>query len=486
MSASVPSCQVLAIGLGPANLALGALAAPVADLQVRFLEARDGIRWHEGLMLAGSELQVSFLKDLTTMVDPTSPFTFLNYLAVHGNLYRFLIACDRGQAFRDDFARYYQWAASHLPDVAWNARVEDVRLVGGRLAVTTDKGATYRTDNLVLGTGRRPYLPPFADRPGLSGVIHASRYDVARDRIAGRDVLVVGGGQSGAEVVRDLIDREGNLPRSLTWVTSRLNFLPLDDSPFTNEWFHPAWVDHFGALPAARRASLLEHQRLASDGISGDILREIYRRLYHLDTMRPGLLRARLVVSSRVTSLEPLAHHRHRCVLEGIDDGATSTVDADVVVFATGYRRAEPPDYLAGIAPLLSGWELDSDYALRWDGPAAVRIFAQNAGDDSHGIADRNLSLNAWRAARIVNAICGRTVYRTGPDNSAVSWSPAALAPWGHRQGPPPTDDVPGAPDEGRMHYAGRAAAADVPRRADGGDDLRTGLVQPGATGARG
>ncbi|NOJ47631.1 lysine N(6)-hydroxylase/L-ornithine N(5)-oxygenase family protein [Bradyrhizobium sp. WSM 1744] len=37
-----------------------------------------------GMLLPGSDMQISFLKDLVSLRDPTSPFTFLNYLHKRG------------------------------------------------------------------------------------------------------------------------------------------------------------------------------------------------------------------------------------------------------------------------------------------------------------------------------------------------------------------------------------------------------------------
>ena len=44
-----------------------------------------------GMMLEGTHLQVPFLADLVTLADPTSPYSFLNYLKEKGRLYPFYI-----------------------------------------------------------------------------------------------------------------------------------------------------------------------------------------------------------------------------------------------------------------------------------------------------------------------------------------------------------------------------------------------------------
>lgn len=80
------------VGVGPSNLSLAALAAPVADLDGLFLDQEDTFTWHPGAMLPRSKLQVSYLKDLVTLVDPTSRYSFLNFLVQHGRVYRALVA----------------------------------------------------------------------------------------------------------------------------------------------------------------------------------------------------------------------------------------------------------------------------------------------------------------------------------------------------------------------------------------------------------
>jgi lysine N6-hydroxylase len=57
-----------------------------------------------------------------------------------------------------------------------------------------------------------------------------------------------------------------------------------------------------------------------------------------------------------------------------------------------------------------------------------VRIYAQNMGVYTHGIADPNLSLTAWRSAQIVNSLTGREVYRTKGSQSTIQWRVPAVA----------------------------------------------------------
>lgn len=428
--ADLADLDVAGVGLGPCNLSLAALLAPLADVRARFLEARSSFRWHCGIMVPGAQLQVSFLKDLVTLVDPCNPFSFLNYLATEGLLHRFLIA-HTDRCSRQEFERYYQWAADQLATIHWDHEVENVDLRGGLFEITCAGREPMTARNLVIGSGRTPAMPDFARELRGNAVLHSAELRIVRPEIAGRDVMVVGAGQSGAEVVNHLISGDLGLPRSLTWVSSRVGFLPMDDSPFSNEWFHPAYVDHFYGLSPQRREELLQRQRLASDGVTESLLRDIYRRLYELDVLEPRRLAYRLLVCRRVSDLFADTTDdtdRLMAIICDEDTGKIESCAADVVIFATGYR-SEFPSYLEPLrGRLLDGdgsLRVRRDYSLDWDGPDGLGIYVQNSAESTHGIADPNLSLAAWRSARIVNSILDRPVYRTEDARSTTSWEGA-------------------------------------------------------------
>jgi len=67
--------EVLAIGAGPANLALGVALEELAPDMARetvIIEQHDTVVWQRGLLLPWSQSQVSFLKDLVTRRNPRS------------------------------------------------------------------------------------------------------------------------------------------------------------------------------------------------------------------------------------------------------------------------------------------------------------------------------------------------------------------------------------------------------------------------------
>jgi hypothetical protein len=65
------------------------------------------------MLLPDAMMQISCLKDLATLRNPSSPFTFLSYLHEHGRLVSFI---NRGSTVptRREFADYLAWAANKV------------------------------------------------------------------------------------------------------------------------------------------------------------------------------------------------------------------------------------------------------------------------------------------------------------------------------------------------------------------------------------
>jgi lysine N6-hydroxylase len=114
------------------------------------------------------------------------------------------------------------------------------------------------------------------------------------------------------------------------------------------------------------------------------------------------------------------------------DDGRESA-HADLVVMATGFVWRLP----GCLAPLsdrvatdaTGAVELDEHFRLAWDAPGGARIYVLNGGLHSHGIAEPQLSLMAWRSAVIANDLAGRPCYRLADPQPLVGWSTTKPAP---------------------------------------------------------
>ena len=61
---------------------------------------------HSGQMFPGTLMQTEFYRDLVTPIDPTSRFSFLNYLKSNGRLDQFIcsaVICPTRREFEDYF-----------------------------------------------------------------------------------------------------------------------------------------------------------------------------------------------------------------------------------------------------------------------------------------------------------------------------------------------------------------------------------------------
>lgn len=411
--------DVVAIGAGPFNLALAALADPVPDLDVVVLEARDQLAWHPGLLLDEATLQVPFLADLASLADPTSRWSYLSFLHDVGRLYPFYIR-ESFYPLRREYDEYLRWAAERLGCVRFGHAVTGLEHhrdpSGDHYVVTTATGRTVRGRRVVVGVGTEPVVPePLREL----GAVHSADYLRAKALLqAGRSIAVVGSGQSAAEVYFDLLSESPEHDYDLTWLTRSPRFFPMEYTKLTLELTSPEYTGYFQELPAATRASLLREQRSLYKGISGDLVDAISDLHYRLRVSGEGprttLVTGTEVVGGRRTdqgwSLE--LHHA--------ETDEAFRLETEGLVVATGYA-ARPPAFLDGIRDRLrldeQGRPLASaTYAIDHGG---CEVFVQNAEEHTHGFVAPDLGMGAYRASVIINAITGRAVYEV-PKRVAV------------------------------------------------------------------
>lgn len=397
------------IGVGPANLSLASLLHSHREVSNLFVEKRDAFGWHDDQQIPGASLQVSPLKDLVTLADPTNAFSFLSYLHAQGRIYHFINA-QFDAVPRQEFRNYLEWASRENENIVFGEEALAVDFEGTFVIRTSRR--TVTADNVSIGVGTRPWVPPHARSGAAASQFHVSEFVTRARGLAGKRIAVVGGGQSGAEAVLDLISRaDAERPRRVTWISRRGNFFPIDDSPFTNDYYMPCYADHFYGLEREIREPLNILNILTSDGISEATLRQIYQRIYTLRFIHGAEGVVQLYPNRDVAAVTDRGDAGWDLTLVNHDQRDTvGHVEVDVVVWATGFRPARM-DFLAPIAERLERegdeFRIDEDFAVRWDGPHDRRIFVLNAARQQRGLADMNLSLIAWRSQRIVDRLRG-------------------------------------------------------------------------------
>lgn len=411
------------IGVGPFNLSVASLLEPKSQIKGMFFESRSSFAWHPGLLLDNTNMQTMFLKDLVSAVNPESPYSFLSYLVKNKKFYRFLSA-ELNCISRHEFSDYLSWVAQQLTNVQFSTKVEHIEFNGDAFEIQTNNG-TYEAKNLCIGTGKVPFIPECAI-PHIGGnVFHAAEIGLRERDFTGKRVVIVGGGQSGADIFLNVLRDKWGKAASLDWVSRRSNFQPLDEAAFTNEFFTPDYVNAFVNLNPNVKHSEITAQKLTSDGITQLALLDIYRELYHrFDVMKEDKW-VRLLPHRSMDKLQSVESYFELEIQNALSQ-EIEIHQADIVILATGFK-APYPACLDSILPLLDldsegRYQLTADFELKWASSKTNKIFAVNAGMHSHGIAEPQLSLMAWRSANIINRLAGEALYDIQPDKGMIDW----------------------------------------------------------------
>lgn len=409
------------IGVGPFNLGLAALSEPVDGLDGVFLEQRESFDWHPGMMLEPAHLQVPFMADLVTLADPTSPYSFLNFLKQTGRLYRFYIR-ENFYPLRAEYNQYCQWVAGQLRSVRFSTTVLDITYDGGvyRLSVQGPDGPeVLLARRLVLGTGTSPYVPASCDgivsaaaREGGGLVLHNADYLLRKSELqARRSITIVGSGQSAAEIYYELLQEIDVHGYRLNWVTRSGRFFPLEYTKLTLEMTSPEYVDYFHGLPQGQRDGLIKSQKNLYKGINSELIDAIYDLLYTKSLS--GMVDTQLLTHSSLTGAawDPAAGS-HTLHLRHEEQGAEYVLDSEAVVLATGYTYREP-GFLAGIQDRIAR-DSAGRFAVARNYSTGVEpgeIFVQNAELHTHGFVTPDLGMAAYRNSCILREMTGREVY---------------------------------------------------------------------------
>lgn len=213
---------------------------------------------------------------------------------------------------KDDVAAYLETYARHFDiDVRHGCRVEALRRPSpGRPFELDVTGGAVAADRVIVATGalQHPHRPALPGEPPAEVVqLHSSAYRNPAD-ITGRRVLIVGAGNSGAQIAEDLAGRF-DVTISFESLPRRLPQRVLGRDIF---W----WLDHLGVLD---RTSDPTHGPAAAVGA-----------IPLIGSSLPRLLRSGTV--RRAARIE-------RADSAGFHDAASTIHLPDTVIWATGFRN---------------------------------------------------------------------------------------------------------------------------------------------------
>lgn len=439
--------DLLGIGFGPASLAIAVALYDMLEERavrgsmaftssVRFLERQPKFGWHAGMLLPGTKMQISFVKDLATMRNPMSRFTFLNYLKEHDRLVQFA-NLNTFLPFRVEFEDYLKWSASHFQDIVQYSQdvlhVRPLQLNGSSryncLEVTSEDTRTSQQTvqlgrKVIIAVGGRPSIPAVLPQ-NHKKIVHSSRYnyhisDALPDQNAAYSIAVVGAGQSAAEVFHDLHTR---YPNSKSYLLMRDTAMrPSDDSPFVNEVFNPEAVDQFYTTPTdLRKAQLKVNKATNYSVVRLGLLEQIYEDMYYqrMHEPDPNHWQHRILSSSEVTRVEETSDGALNLTVRDLTDAEDTGVPlkVDAVIVATGYIR-DVHNFMLQDCQVINGsadgsWTPDRDYKVCLDRSKVeddVQIYLQGCNEETHGLSDTLLSILSTRGGEIAESVFGGAV----------------------------------------------------------------------------
>lgn len=435
------------IGAGPSNLALAVALEECGSTEfaarAMVLEQHEDVKWQRNLLLPWTRSQVSYLKDLVTLRNPRSRFSFLNFLHERGELDEF-VNLGTFNPFRWQLSTYQQWVADTLEHVRMRYGVRAERILPSYaedgtpqgFAVSLSDGDTVLCRDVVFGAGRDAFVPEVFRGLPAERVVHSTQYSSrvgAATALArpGRPLrpVVVGGAQSAAEMFMALHqDARGSSPVML------LRSIALKDyqtSKFVNEFFYPSCVDEFFTMTEETRRKVLAEMHVTNyAGLAPPFLDELYTMVYRQKMLGEPVSTIRGLTEIVGARVEAAPGGGSEVVLDVRDlkCDKTEQVRCDAVFLGTGFDPRMP----AMVRDLADAMELSKitvtrNYRVDLGPRARGGLYLQGVNEATHGISDSLISVLAQRSADIAGDMLARRAGELDEGATPVAADPVAV-----------------------------------------------------------
>lgn len=418
--------DVIGIGFGPSNLALAVVLEEhqthTDSLSYLFLEQKSDFSWQPGMLLPDTKMQINFLKDLVTLRNPQSKYTFVNYLKEAERLNDF-INMKMFFPTRTEFNDYLSWVANHFRScVRYGSEVIDIQPLSeyGQEVILlqiqvkdtkTGETYTYYTRNLVLAAGGVPTMPSALVGMHSPHITHSHHFtqwigEQKRDREQQQHFIVAGSGQSAAEVIYFLYQEYPNA--QITSTIRKSSYKPADDSPFVNEVFFPEVIDFMHNLaPDKRKQYLNEHSSTNYAVVDLELIEKLYEMKYNekiTGRNRLRILPFKEIVDAREHGDKLTVNYKDLITDESCE------FNCDALILATGYSRQFTSPLTTKLSPYLIMNKqhepiIGRDYCVSTLDAFKPRIYAQGYSEQTHGISDTLLSVLAIRSQEIIDSL---------------------------------------------------------------------------------
>ncbi|MCZ2937049.1 SidA/IucD/PvdA family monooxygenase [Acinetobacter baumannii] len=406
--------DVIGVGFGPSNLAVAAaINEDYKNIKAIFIEQKEDFVWHQGMLINDTTMQISFLKDIATLRNPSSQYSFLTYLHEENRLENFA-NLRTFYPTRIEFNNYLTWAAKKLNEnVVYSRKVINIYSTN----IGSDKIIVVETKNNLTGEIEKRYSRNIIVACGLSprytinyqnknskNIFHSAFYLQNIENINKEEslkFLVVGGGQSAAEITKDLHSNFKN--STVTNTFSGFGLKPADDSEFVNEVFCTYSVDEFYNTNNSVREQILEnHSDTNYAVVDVDLIKELYRINYE-----EKVLGKKRLIFNKMTKVISIEETNNKVIVQSFDkiNSKYQLNEYDVVVLATGYTSNTGVELLKNLKDELvlnqnNNIEIDRYYKVKTK--KDLGIYSVTGNELTHGLSDTLLSVLAVRADEIL------------------------------------------------------------------------------------
>lgn len=201
-------------------------------------------------------------------------------------------------------------------------------------------------------------------------------------------------------------------------------------SPSVNEVFNPDRVDDVYGQDPKTRAEGIAHDKATNYGVVRiELLEEIYgeQYTYQIQNLPEEEWPQRIMNHREINGMRDITRDGKPAIELQIQNNTglyqhdkqlgTETLEVDLVVVASGYRRDAHKEMLQGVRNLMPGgdtegkdWTVKRDYAVEFEQGAVepdAGVWLQGCNENTHGLSDTLLSILAVRGGEMVENIFG-------------------------------------------------------------------------------
>ncbi len=432
--------DVIGVGFGPSNIALAIALEEEGNLDnTLFLESMAEASWHPDMAISGTDIQHNPLRDFVTPRNPQSQYGFLSYLKAQDRLLDYL-NLEAPFPPRSEYLGYVKWVAEQFGDVVrYDSPVTGITreiIDGVDLFRVEANGREFLTRNVSIGTGRSANIPEvFAPHMGHR-VVHLTDYlSHAKAWIEEgvKHVTVVGGSQSGVEIILDLLGRSPSL--QVTSLTRSFGFKQKDLSPFTEQIYLPEFVDYFYNAPIEKQQKMTAELWRSNYGAADhDVIEHLDMIMYEQKVT--GVERLTLQSNAHIETISRTPDGRLKITARDAYSEERHVQVTDAIVVATGFRNFGSGDgreayhpLMRGLAPICEyrsdgGVDVARDYSLKFAGHAPSipdqdppKVFLNGLCESTHGFGDAGSFSLLWiRSTVIRDALAGQVPFAVPAD----------------------------------------------------------------------